>query len=150
MYLGFSFPRLMNRTTPFQAGTPSSTTIDQDAPSTSHSPLSSEVQPPISRQGFAAGPTFEDNLFDQADNDPFVNVFAPEPSSKDYHQGLGYQNLYCKCCQQEHDHLPDGCNIAFLNGELKEKVYVSQPEGFVHPDYPTHVYRLKNVLYGLK
>nr|GFB89097.1 retrovirus-related Pol polyprotein from transposon TNT 1-94 [Tanacetum cinerariifolium] len=39
---------------------------------------------------------------------------------------------------------------AFLNGELKEKVYVSQLEGFVDPDYPTHVYRLKKALYGLK
>ncbi|GJS27114.1 retrovirus-related pol polyprotein from transposon TNT 1-94 [Tanacetum coccineum] len=39
---------------------------------------------------------------------------------------------------------------AFLNGELKEVVYVSQPEGFVDPDRPHHVYRLKKVLYGLK
>ncbi|GJW32041.1 retrovirus-related pol polyprotein from transposon TNT 1-94 [Tanacetum coccineum] len=39
---------------------------------------------------------------------------------------------------------------AFLNDELKEEVYVSQPEGFVDPDHPTHVYRLKNALYGLK
>nr|GEV05580.1 retrovirus-related Pol polyprotein from transposon TNT 1-94 [Tanacetum cinerariifolium] len=39
---------------------------------------------------------------------------------------------------------------AFLIGELKEKVYVSQPEGFVDPDHPTHVYRLKKALYGLK
>ncbi|GJU98063.1 retrovirus-related pol polyprotein from transposon TNT 1-94 [Tanacetum coccineum] len=39
---------------------------------------------------------------------------------------------------------------AFLNGEFKEEVYVSQPEGFVDPDHPTHVYRLKNALYGLK
>nr|GEX72033.1 integrase, catalytic region, zinc finger, CCHC-type, peptidase aspartic, catalytic [Tanacetum cinerariifolium] len=39
---------------------------------------------------------------------------------------------------------------AFLNGELKEEVYVSQPEGFVDPDHPTHVYHLKTALYGLK
>ncbi|GKC98515.1 retrovirus-related pol polyprotein from transposon TNT 1-94 [Tanacetum coccineum] len=39
---------------------------------------------------------------------------------------------------------------AFLNGELKEEVYVSQLEGFVDPDHPTHVYHLKTALYGLK
>nr|GEU95001.1 integrase, catalytic region, zinc finger, CCHC-type, peptidase aspartic, catalytic [Tanacetum cinerariifolium] len=39
---------------------------------------------------------------------------------------------------------------AFLNSELKEEVYVSQPEGFVDQDNPSHVYKLKKALYGLK
>ncbi|GJX32247.1 hypothetical protein Tco_0242102 [Tanacetum coccineum] len=64
-----------------KAGAPSSTTIDQDASSTSYSLSSSVVQPPISHQGVAAGPTIKYNPFAQADNNPFVNVFAPEPSS---------------------------------------------------------------------
>ncbi|GJX73426.1 retrovirus-related pol polyprotein from transposon TNT 1-94 [Tanacetum coccineum] len=38
---------------------------------------------------------------------------------------------------------------AFLNGELKEEVYVNQTEGFVDPNHLTHVYRLKKALYGL-
>nr|GEU33791.1 retrovirus-related Pol polyprotein from transposon TNT 1-94 [Tanacetum cinerariifolium] len=39
---------------------------------------------------------------------------------------------------------------AFLNGELKDVVYVSQPEGFVDLDNPSHVYKLKKALYVLK
>ncbi|GJU66355.1 retrovirus-related pol polyprotein from transposon TNT 1-94 [Tanacetum coccineum] len=34
--------------------------------------------------------------------------------------------------------------------QLKEEVYVSQPEGFVDQDNPSHVYKLKKALYGLK
>ncbi|GKB50689.1 retrovirus-related pol polyprotein from transposon TNT 1-94 [Tanacetum coccineum] len=246
--------------------TSSSTTIDQDAPSTSHSPSSLEVQAPILHQGVATGTTFEDNPFAQADNDPFVNVFAPEPSSeesslgdvsttesnqviqphdhlrkwsKDYPMDnvivkpKNFKIVVTKACwfkaKQEEIHKfdrlqvwelvpkPDcvmiialkwiykvkldeygdvlknkarlvakgyhqeeGINFekssarikairifienaasknmtinqmdvktAFLNGELKEEVYVSQPEGFVDPDHPTHVYCLKKALYGL-
>ncbi|GJS03145.1 retrovirus-related pol polyprotein from transposon TNT 1-94 [Tanacetum coccineum] len=41
---------------------------------------------------------------------------------------------------------PDG----FLNGPLKEEVYVVQPDGFVDSDHPDKVYRLRKALYGLK
>ncbi|GJV69527.1 retrovirus-related pol polyprotein from transposon TNT 1-94 [Tanacetum coccineum] len=239
------------------AGTSSSTTIDQDAPSTSYSLSSFVVQPPISHQGVAAGPNTEDNPFAQADNDPSVNVLALELSSDESSYGdATIDALWClynyvlskvkpknvktvmdEACwfeaMQEEIHefeqlqvwelvpKPDcvmiialkwiykvkldkygdvlnnkarlvakgyrqeeGINFeesfapvarieairifivnaarknmiiyqmevktAFLNGELKEEVYVSQPEGFVDPDHPTHIYHLKNALYGLK
>jgi hypothetical protein len=39
---------------------------------------------------------------------------------------------------------------AFLNGPIKEEVYIEQPPGFQDSEYPTHVYKLSKVLYGLK
>nr|GEX88113.1 retrovirus-related Pol polyprotein from transposon TNT 1-94 [Tanacetum cinerariifolium] len=39
---------------------------------------------------------------------------------------------------------------AFLNGNLREEVYVSQLNRFVDQDNPNHVYTLKKALYGLK
>ncbi|GJZ78058.1 retrovirus-related pol polyprotein from transposon TNT 1-94 [Tanacetum coccineum] len=39
---------------------------------------------------------------------------------------------------------------AFLNGVLRQEVYVNKPEGFVDQDHPNHVYRMKKDLYGLK
>nr|GEY37115.1 integrase, catalytic region, zinc finger, CCHC-type, peptidase aspartic, catalytic [Tanacetum cinerariifolium] len=110
------------------AGTPSSKTIDQDAPSTSYSPSSSAVQPPISHQGgyrikesFAPVARIED-----------IRIFIANAASKN-------MNIYQMDVKN-----------AFLNGELKEGVYVSQPEGFIDPDHPIHVYHLKKALYGLK
>ncbi|GKE95982.1 hypothetical protein Tco_1580837 [Tanacetum coccineum] len=53
------------------AGTPSSTTIDQDASSLSHSPSSLALQSPSSQQGVAARSTIiEDNPFAPIHNDP--------------------------------------------------------------------------------
>nr|GEU49577.1 retrovirus-related Pol polyprotein from transposon TNT 1-94 [Tanacetum cinerariifolium] len=204
-------------------GIPSSTTIDQDAPSPSHSLSSPALQSPSLQQGAAAESTImEVNLFSPIESDPFVNVFAPEPSSEtsssgdvtmqdEIHKSDPLQvwelvpqpdgvmiidlkwiykvklneygddpknkaRLVAKGYQQEEgidfeeSFAPVACieakrifianadskNItiyqmdvktAFLNGELKEEVYVSQPEGFVDPDHSTHFYRLKKALY---
>nr|GEU93817.1 hypothetical protein [Tanacetum cinerariifolium] len=65
------------------AGTPSSSTIAKDAPSLSQSSSSSASQSSSLLQGVAAESTImEDNPFAPVDNDPFVNVFAPEPRSE--------------------------------------------------------------------
>jgi len=39
---------------------------------------------------------------------------------------------------------------AFLNGFIKEDVYVEQPPTFEDYKFPNHTYKLKKVLYGLK
>nr|GEU62006.1 retrovirus-related Pol polyprotein from transposon TNT 1-94 [Tanacetum cinerariifolium] len=122
-------------------GTPSSTTIDQDAPSKTHSPSSSKPQPPISHL---------DNPFAQAEDNSFENVFAPEPSSKQSSSGDRLSESSLQMPPEKHDYLTDRCQDCFLNDELNEEVYVNQLEGFVDPDHPTRVYRMKKALYGLK
>ena len=39
---------------------------------------------------------------------------------------------------------------AFLNGFIREEVYVDQPTGFENSDLPNHIFKLKKALYGLK
>nr|GEZ09012.1 retrovirus-related Pol polyprotein from transposon TNT 1-94 [Tanacetum cinerariifolium] len=214
------------------AGTLSSTSIDQDAPSPCHSSSSSALKSLCLHQSVAAESTLMDkNPFAPVDNDPFINIFASKPTSKAsssgdaslaestyvtqtlHHlrkwskdhpidNGIGHPSrpvslrkqlatdalcdvlknkaqLVAKGYRQEEgiDFEESFAPVArieairifianaasknmtiyqmdvkktFLNDELKEEVYVSQPEGFVHPDHPIHVYRLKKALYGLK
>nr|GEW11452.1 retrovirus-related Pol polyprotein from transposon TNT 1-94 [Tanacetum cinerariifolium] len=167
---GFSCPS--SKTPVNSAGTPSTTTIDQDAPSLSISSSSSALQ---SQQGVAAEPTFMGNNFvAPVDNNPFINVFAPEPSSdtsssgdvcstESTYEGIDFEESFSHVARIEAIRIfianaasknmtiyQMDVKTAFLNSELKEEVYVSQPEGFVDPDHLTHVYRLKKALYGLK
>nr|GEV33140.1 hypothetical protein [Tanacetum cinerariifolium] len=44
----------------------------------------------------------------------------------------------------------DGRETSFLNGPLKEEVYVAQPDEFVDPNHPEKVCRLRKALYRLK
>lgn len=46
------------------------------------------------------------------------------------------------------DHLD--VKTAFLNGDLKETIYMEQPEGFKSKENPHMVYRLNKAIYGLK
>nr|GFB50543.1 retrovirus-related Pol polyprotein from transposon TNT 1-94 [Tanacetum cinerariifolium] len=194
------------------AGTSSSTTIDQDAPSLSISPSSSALQSPSLHQGVVAESTLmEDNLIAPVDNIPFTNVFALKPSSdasssgdviltkstcvsqtlhylalkwilkvkldeygdvlknkawlvaKGYRQeeGIDFEESFAPVARIEAIHIfianaasknmtiyQMDVKTAFLNGELKEEVYVCQPKGFVDPDHTTDVYHLKKALYG--
>ncbi|GJX97927.1 retrovirus-related pol polyprotein from transposon TNT 1-94 [Tanacetum coccineum] len=59
-----------------------SISFDQDAPSGSHSPSSSDHQSSSVHPGIAAKHSFEVNPFVADDPEPFVNVFAPDSNSE--------------------------------------------------------------------
>nr|GFD10155.1 retrovirus-related Pol polyprotein from transposon TNT 1-94 [Tanacetum cinerariifolium] len=118
----------------------------------------------------------EDNPVTPVDNTPFINVFALKHSfdasssrdarlvAKGYRQeeGIDFEESFVQvaCIEAIRIFIANAASknmtiyqmdvkTTFLNGELKEEV-VCQPEGFVDPDHPTYVYRLKKALYGLK
>jgi hypothetical protein len=77
--------------------------------------------------------------------------------------GVNFDNMYAPVLQLENLHLllayammngytvhSMDINNVFLQADLHEEIYVTQPEGFVDPDWLHHVFCLKKALYSLK
>nr|GEX65061.1 retrovirus-related Pol polyprotein from transposon TNT 1-94 [Tanacetum cinerariifolium] len=117
----------------------------------------------------------EENNNDQAEegehlqDDEFTNPFCapPQEEAESSSHNIGNSNVstfnqpqeamadsaWIEAMQEElhqFDRLQMDVKTAFLNGPLKEEVYVAQPDEFVDPDHPEKVYRLRKALYGLK
>ncbi|GJU43993.1 retrovirus-related pol polyprotein from transposon TNT 1-94 [Tanacetum coccineum] len=128
-------PHVPEAPTPAIPSGPSvSISFDHDAPSSSHSPSSSAHQSSLVHHG-KEGLDFEES-FTLVARLEAIRIFLVNVASKNM---IVYQM---------------DVKTAFLNGKLKEVVYVSQPEGFVDPDRPHHVFLKpgfsEEALYGLK
>ncbi|GJS41378.1 retrovirus-related pol polyprotein from transposon TNT 1-94 [Tanacetum coccineum] len=133
---------------------PVSTSIDLDAPSISIPSIQEQEHSLIISQGFEESP--KHHIFMMIH---FMNLFMKTRLLK----GIDFEESFAPIARIEaiRIFIANAANknmtifqmdvkTAFLNGELKEEVYVSQPEGFVDQDNPSHVYKLKKALYGLK
>nr|GEU65740.1 copia protein [Tanacetum cinerariifolium] len=81
--------------------------------------------------------------------DAFLTFIKPKTYKDALTQSCWIEAMQAKLNEFERLEQMD-VKTAFLNGNLWEEVYVSQPYGFVDPDNPNHVYKLKKALYGLK
>ncbi|GJU25754.1 retrovirus-related pol polyprotein from transposon TNT 1-94 [Tanacetum coccineum] len=117
-------------------GSPSSTTVDQDAPS----PV-----PPTTQGGILKNKArLVARGYRQEEGIDFEESFAPVARLEAIRIFLAFAaHMNMVIYQMD-------VKTAFLNGNLREEVYVSQPDGFVDPDKPNYVYKLKKALYGLK
>jgi hypothetical protein len=80
----------------------------------------------------------------QVESLDFKETFAPVARLESFRILLAYATHYdFKLYQMD-------MKSAFLNGPIKEEVYVDQPLGFEDQEYPNHVYKLHKALYGLK
>nr|GEZ14362.1 hypothetical protein [Tanacetum cinerariifolium] len=151
-------------------GSPSSTTVDQDAPSPSKSHTTTEIQSSIIPQDVRY-----DNLDMEVvhmENVPLFGVPIPEVTSAHSSSTASPQSIEALTQSCWIEAMQEGLNeferlevwelvprpdkvmmdvkTAFLNDNLREEVYVSQPDGFVDPNNPNYMYKLKKALYGLK
>nr|GEW28625.1 retrovirus-related Pol polyprotein from transposon TNT 1-94 [Tanacetum cinerariifolium] len=152
-------------------GTPSLTTIDEDAPSTSTSQAPLETQSPIIL--LSVEEANHDIEVAHMDNNPFVKLDELGGVLKNkarlvvrgYRQeeGIDFEESFALVARLEairifiafsaHMNMvvyQMDMNTLFLNGILCKEVYVSQLDGFVDLENPNHVYKLKKALYGLK
>nr|GEX29890.1 hypothetical protein [Tanacetum cinerariifolium] len=101
--------------------------------------------------------------FDRVDNTLIQNKALLVVKGYNQHKGIDFEESFALVAQLEaiqlfvayatHKSYPIhqmDIKTTFLNGPLKEEVYVNQPDGFVDPHHPDKVYRLKKALYGLK
>nr|GEV44580.1 hypothetical protein [Tanacetum cinerariifolium] len=65
-------------------------------------------------------------------------------------EGIDFEESFAPVAHLEAIRIFMDVKTAFLNGPLKEEVYVAQPDGFVDPDHPKKVYRPRKALYVLK
>ncbi|GJU11733.1 retrovirus-related pol polyprotein from transposon TNT 1-94 [Tanacetum coccineum] len=77
-------------------------------------------------------------------------IFADFLSDIEPKKNESHQDLSCLCYIHEFHIFQMDVKIAFLNGKLKEEVYVKQPPGFESSEFPDYVCKLDKALYGLK
>nr|GEZ07065.1 retrovirus-related Pol polyprotein from transposon TNT 1-94 [Tanacetum cinerariifolium] len=100
-------------------------------------------------------PTQEEAKSSSHNIDPKMCMYALTVStaeSKNIKEAMA-DSAWIEAMQEElhqFDRLQMDVKTAFLNGPLKEEVYVSQTHVFVDPNHPEKVYRLRKALYGLK
>nr|GEX94919.1 retrovirus-related Pol polyprotein from transposon TNT 1-94 [Tanacetum cinerariifolium] len=136
-------------------GSPSSTTVNQDAPSPMEPKTYKEV---LTQSCWIEEMQEELNEFERLENKARL-------VARGYRQeeGIDFEESFALVARLEairiflaytaHKNMvvyQMDVKIAFLNGNFREEVYVSQPDGFVDQDNPNHVYNLKKALYGLK
>jgi hypothetical protein len=82
--------------------------------------------------------------YSQVEGLDFSETYAPVARLESIHILLAYATYHgFKLYQMD-------VKSVFLNGPIKEEVYVEQPLGFEDSEYPNHVYKLSKTLYGLK
>nr|GFA04969.1 retrovirus-related Pol polyprotein from transposon TNT 1-94 [Tanacetum cinerariifolium] len=82
--------------------------------------------------------------YSQQEGIDYDETFAPVARMEAIHLFLAY------AAHKDFTVFQMDIKTSFLNGILKEEVYVSQPPGFVSKQYPDHVYALDKAVYGLK